>query len=151
MNLGNAQNAAKSVTSLVNAQRTAETLARNLDEVYQAISTNELRDSLRPDPNPARLTPYYEAAAALRQHHDDSISQLSTLTADLGLLQVDLSRGPLSDNEQEYLRLVTTARGVKTALWQKISRYQDEINPLRESRRQGGGALIGSSHTLPAN
>lgn len=148
---GNTQQASKGLTSLINAQRTATMLSRNLDEVYQAISTQELQDELQNTHDPNRLTPYYEAASALRSHHEQSVAQLSSLTAELGLLQSDLPARQLSPEEEEYVRLLATARGLKMSLWDKISLYHDETNPLRESRRGGGGKLPGMASQVRIN
>lgn len=119
-----------------------------MEELDQVISAHDLRSQLHGQDLEAiddRLTSHYTAAEELRRHHESSIDKLSALLADVGLLQVPLPSTPLSASELEYLKLLVMARGVKATLWNKISRYHDEINPLRESRRKGGKALLGAS------
>jgi hypothetical protein len=101
LTIGNTQKAAKGLTSLVNAQRTAELLARSLKEVNQVISAHEFRDEVQENPNRTNLSPHYEAAEALLWHHDESVAKLSALTADLGLLQIELPNRDLSTSEQK--------------------------------------------------
>lgn len=127
----------------MDAQRTAETLARNLEALDQVISAHEFRNELQSAPNNGQLEAHYAAAEELRRHHEESLHKLSSLAADVGLLQAPLPNRQLLGEEQEYLKLLVMARGIKTTLWTKISRYHDEMNPLRESRRRGGGGLIG--------
>ncbi|KAG8868920.1 hypothetical protein FRB97_001815 [Tulasnella sp. 331] len=43
---------------------------------------------------------------------------------------------------QDILKLLVPARSIKGVLWLEITRYQDEINPFRESRRRGGGGKV---------
>lgn len=140
---GNAQKASKGLTTLVNAQRTAELLAQNLEEINQVISEAEFSEELQGNPNPEHLTTHYAAALDLYKHHEQSLSKLEALTGDLGLLQIKLPARELAQPETEFLKLLVIARSTKTTLWLKISRYHDEINPLRESRRRGGKALLG--------
>lgn len=88
--IGNAQNATKSLTALVNAQRTAESLARNLDEIDHVIAAQEYREQLRDAPNLDVLGSHYAAAETLRKHHEEFMAKLSSLSADVGLLQIEL-------------------------------------------------------------
>ncbi|KAG8868618.1 hypothetical protein FRB97_002159, partial [Tulasnella sp. 331] len=136
------QNAAKGLTTLVDAQRTPEALAHSLDDLDHIISANELRQTLS-DTQSSNISlildQQHEAAEELRRHHEESISKLSALTADLGLLQIDTANRNITKTGQGILKLLVLARSIKSALWLKITWYQDEINPLRESRRGGGG------------
>ncbi|KAG8867502.1 hypothetical protein FRB97_003251, partial [Tulasnella sp. 331] len=127
----------KGLTTLVDAQRTAEALAHSLDDLDHIISANELRRTLS-DTQSSNISlildQKYEAAEELRRHHEESISKLSALTADLGLLPIDMPNRDITKAEQDILKLLVLARSIKSALWLKFTQYQDEINPLCESR-----------------
>lgn len=127
----------------MDAQRTSESFAQHLEELDQVISAHEFHHELRDLAIEDQLESHYAAAEELRRHHRQSQQKLASLSADVGLLQVALPSRQLLPVEQEYLKLLVMARGIKTTLWSKISRYHDEINPLRESRRRGGKTLIG--------
>jgi hypothetical protein len=92
----------------------------------------------------SRLDSKYEEAYALQRHHEESIARLSSLTGELGLLQIQLPTQTLSIDEQEYLKLLIIARSIKSTLWTKLSRHHDEMRPLQESRRSGGRSLLGT-------
>lgn len=129
----------------MDVQRTAESLARSLDGLDQIISANEFRANLSDDPAPSTLQALdsqYKAAEEIRQHHELPIQKLSDLTSDLGLMQANIPSGSLTKAEEDVLKLLVLAHSIEITLWLKITGYQDEINPLRESRRKGGKALL---------
>ncbi|KAF8579623.1 hypothetical protein K439DRAFT_375806 [Ramaria rubella] len=89
-------------------------------------------------------TSLYEAANALQQHHQDSISQLYSLTANLGLLQVSIPPD-MTESEKEFVKQLILLHAVKTSLWNRLQRYQDEMNPIRKSAtRSGAGRTLGT-------
>ncbi|KAG8866094.1 hypothetical protein FRB98_005056, partial [Tulasnella sp. 332] len=99
----------KGLTTLVDAQRTAEALAHSLDDLDHIISANELRRTLS-DTQSSNISlildQKYEAAEELRRHHEESISKLSALTADLGLLPIDMPNRDITKAEQDILKLL---------------------------------------------
>jgi hypothetical protein len=118
-------------------------LAISIDEVSLELSSCELLESFKDNPDPTRMSPQYEAAFELQKNHEASITQLRALTGELGLLRVQLPSTDLSSTEKEYLKLLIIARSQKSTLWNKISKHYDELSPLRQSRRSGGKSLLG--------
>lgn len=146
---GTAQNASNSISALVDTQRAADALARHLDDLDQVIAAHEYRNILH-DQNPeTHLDSHYAVADDIRQRHELVCSKLAALMADIGLLQVSLPVQGVSQSEKEFMRDIMVARGIKLNLWDKISKYHDEINPLRESRRRGGKSLLGTLFDPP--
>ncbi|KIJ51203.1 hypothetical protein M422DRAFT_244389, partial [Sphaerobolus stellatus SS14] len=91
----------------------------------------------------------FEAANTLQRHHQDSIQQLQSLTADVGLLHTPLPPN-VADNDKDFAKHLIVIHAVKTTIWNRLQRLQDELSPIKESaRRSGVGSLLGTKKLQP--
>ena len=141
----NDQAALKRFTKLLEAERSAQSHASSLDAVKKELDRIQLARSM--SHQPSDLREHFAAAKMVRELHDKSQRKLQELTADLGLSDVTLPTN-LSGSDREYLKMFALARVRQHAILIRLTKYQDEINPIRNSQRKGGRvvAKVGEQH-----
>ncbi|KIJ31905.1 hypothetical protein M422DRAFT_266403 [Sphaerobolus stellatus SS14] len=128
----------QNLASLIESQKTAESLTHTLDALSKELDRHEflrLLGKVAPD----SLDDLYIAANELQHHHQESISQLEELTASLGLLNIDLPPD-MSKDDTAFMKKLILLQAVKTTLWNRLQRVHDEMNPIRELSSQSGQA-----------
>jgi fumarate reductase subunit D len=123
----NAQIASKNLAMLIETQ-SAEVLTTALDALNRELDDYEYKENLLGGKADG-VSSLYEAATGLHRHHQDSIVQLQGLTANLGLLHMPLSSHVL-DKDKEFVKQLVLLHAVKTTLWGRLQRMQDELNPF---------------------
>jgi len=133
-----AQVASQNLATLIETQKSAESLTVALEALNKELDRQEFQNTLLPS-EPDSLQSLYVAANELQQHHQDSIVQLRDITAALGLLHVRLPPD-LTDAELEFVKQLILLQAVKTMLWNRLQQIQDEMNPVHESASRAGDA-----------
>ena len=120
---------------LMEAERSAQNHADALESVKKEL--DRIQHACTISARPADIKEHIKAAKAVRQLHDDSQRKLQSLTAHLGLSNISMPR-ELSQNDKEYVKLYTLARVRQHGILMRLTKYQDEVNPVRRSQRRGG-------------
>jgi hypothetical protein len=133
------------LAALIESQKSAEALTVALEALNRELDKYEYRQRLSNETPTDHVSSLYEAANALQQHHQDSITQLQDLTASLGLLHMPVP-STVSETDKSFIKHLILLHAVKTTLWNRLQRLQNELNPIRESSaRSGAGKSIGNS------
>jgi hypothetical protein len=82
--------ASQNLASLIETQRSAESLTSALDALSKELDRQELQNTLVGNGRTDELNSLYVAANELQRHHQESIERLRELTGSLGLLEVRL-------------------------------------------------------------
>jgi hypothetical protein len=123
---------------LLETQKTGEALTAALEALNKELDKKEYQSTLYPEIS-RPIDHLYAASNQLLHHHQLSMSHLRELTASLGLLQIEVPLS-ISKEEEEFLKKLVILQGVKTILWNKLQRLQDEISPINEAATRSGKA-----------
>ena len=119
----------------MDAEHSAQAHADALDAVKKELDRIKLAKTMLT--NPVNLTEHYKAAKRVRELHDESQQRLQDLTANIGLSGFSLPPNP-SPTDKEYIKKYILARFRKHSILIRLTKYQDEVNPIRSSKRRGG-------------
>lgn len=135
MSLDNDQVASKGLAQLLDAERSCDAHAKALALVKIEV---DRRQSLFHGTSHAE---YLKAARQLESDHQRSAQRLHDLTASLGFQDL---KQPINANDKytRYLRLYIQARTMKHSILQRLTRIQDELNPLRDTQSRTGGRRV---------
>jgi len=119
----------------LDAEHSAQAHADALDAVKKELDHIKLAKTM--STNPMNLTEHYKAAKWVRELHDESQQRLQDLTANIGLSGFSLPPNP-SPTDKEYIKKYILARFRKHSILIRLTKYQDEVNPIRSSKCRGG-------------
>jgi len=113
------------------SQKSAETLTTALQAFNKELDKQEFLQELGQQ-DAASVAALDEAANELQRHHQSWIDQLQELTANVGLLQVDL---PLNFDEKDtdFIKTLILLHAIKVMLWNRLQQVHDELNLICDS------------------
>src|SRR5258708_28341493 len=125
----------KTFMKLMEAERSVQNHADALESVKKEL--DRIQHARTISTKPADIKEHISAVKAICRLHNDSQQKLQDLTTHLGLLNISLPR-ELSENDKEYIKLYTLAHVRQHSILMRLTKYQDEVNPVHRSQHCGG-------------
>src|SRR5260370_36583635 len=124
---------------LLDAEHSAQAHTNALEVIKKELDHIKLVKTMLT--NPVDLTEHYKAAKWVWELHDKSQQWLQDLTTDIGLSGLSLPPDP-SPTDKEYIKKYILAWFRKHGILIHLTKYQDEVNPIRGSKHHGGWLVV---------